>query len=156
MPATATIKGADKLLRKMQTIPAHMREGIREAMAEQAAEVVAMMKRLAPVLKESDPRREAGALRDSIGWAWGSKAPGGSMKLGNVRPSKVAARAGEDLTITIFAGNNQAFYARWVEFGTSKMAAHPYFYPSWRASRKTFRAKTRAAVRAAARQVAAS
>ena len=68
----------------------------------------------------------------------------------------MAARAGDDLTITIFAGNNRAYYARWIEFGTQKTPAHPYFYPSWRASRKTFRNKTRAAVRAAARQVAAS
>ena len=142
--ATAEIKNADKLLRKLTIIPEAMREKIRVAMAHEADEIVAMMKRMAPV--------ESGDLRDSIAWRWGTKAPKGSMSLGAVS----APAMGSTLSLVIFAGNNEAFYARWVEFGTVKMAKRPFFFPSYRAGRKQAKKAIRAAVRAAAKQVAAS
>lgn len=142
--ATAEIKNADRLLRKLTIIPEAMREKIRVAMADEADEIVAMMKRLAPV--------DDGDLRDSIGWRWGSKAPKGSMSLGTVQ----APAMGSTLTLTIYAGNNKAFYARFVEFGTVKMVKRPFFFPSYRARRKEAKRAIRAAVRAAARQVVAS
>jgi HK97 gp10 family phage protein len=141
----ATVKGADALLRKLQFLPSAMREAIRNAMADQADEVVAMMKRLVPV--------ESGDLRDSIGWRWGSRAPKGSMAVASV--SSGLGGLGKDLQLTIFAGSSEAFYARWVEFGTVKMPGRPFFFVSWRASRKSVRRKMRAATRIAARQVAA-
>ena len=142
MPVRATIKNDTALLRKLQIIPAAMHGKIREALAAQADEIVAMMRRLVPV--------ESGSLRDSIGWTWGTKAPGGSIAV-----AEAGAKGDPDLRITIFAGNNEAFYARWVEFGTVKMPARPFFYVSWRAGKKTAKTKVRAAVRAAAREVAA-
>ena len=142
--ATAEIKNADRLLRKLTIIPEAMREKIRVAMADEADEIVAMMKRLAPV--------DDGDLRDSSGWRWGSKAPKGSMSLGTVQ----APAMGSTLTLTIYAGNNKAFYARFVEFGTVKMVKRPFFFPSYRARRKEAKRAIRAAVRAAARQVVAS
>ena len=67
MPATAEIKGADKLLRKLQRIPVEMHAGIRDALAEQAAEVVALMKRLVPVDQATCGTRSAGP------WAAGAE-----------------------------------------------------------------------------------
>lgn len=138
-------------------------------MARAADEIVAMMKSLVPVDK--------GTLRDSIGWTWG-QAPEGSIVIGALK----GAGVGGDLTITIFAGGKDAYYVRWVEFGTQAhslatnasvargkkqdkgtkhggTSAQPFFYVSWRAANrggKGAKAQVRKAVREAARDVAKS
>lgn len=120
-------------------------------MAKSADQIVEQMKGLAPVLKEPDPRRRAGELRDSIGWTWGA-APKGSFAVATMK----GAGIGGDLTITIYAGNKDSgWWARWVEFGTSKMSAQPYFYVSWRANRRSTRSRISRAVNKAAKKVAA-
>lgn len=149
MAKGATILGLARLQRKLDRMPKVAKETIRQRMEEAAEEIVAMMKRLAPVLKEPDPRRRPGALRDSIGWTWGKK-PKYAVALASVK----ASLAG-DLTITIYAGNNEVRYAHLVEWGTVKMKAQPYFFVSWRANRKSAQRKVRKALRDAARQVAA-
>ncbi len=157
MARGATIIGLAKLQRKLDRLPKVAKDQIRTKMAEAADEIVAMMKSLVPVLKEPDARRRAGALRDSIGWTWG-KAPKGSMVVATLK----GAGAGGDLAITVFAGSrdkgrgiDDAYYARWVEFGTAKMPAQPFFYVSWRANRRPAGRKIRKATRDSARQVAA-
>jgi len=149
MARGATIIGLTKLQRKLDRLPKVAKEHIRQEMAKAADEIVAMMKSLVPV--------DTGALQRSIGWTWGA-APQGSMVVAAMK----GAGIGGDLTITIYAGtrdkslgDDDAFYARWVEFGTANMDAQPFFYVSWRANRKGARAKVRKAVRTAARQVAA-
>lgn len=151
------IIGLVKLQRKLKRMPAVAKARIQAAMEEMANEVVAMAKNLVPV--------DDGVLKESIGWTWGAP-PRGSITIGKVARSKL----GKDLTITIFAGNEEAFYARWVEFGTSPhlnrgrfagsrhpgSKAQPFFYPSWRASRRGVGRKVRAAIRKAAKEVAAS
>ncbi|ASY56488.1 HK97-gp10 family putative phage morphogenesis protein [Sinorhizobium sp. CCBAU 05631] len=123
------VEGLDSLKRKLTlAIPYRVRQRTRAAMEKGAGEIVAMAKSLAPVLSEHDPRRKAGALRDSIGWTWGD-APKGSIVL-----AQSASVDGE--RITIYAGDSEAFYARWVEFGTQKMPAIPFFFPSYRTLRK--------------------
>lgn len=148
MARAATITGLTKLQRKLDRMPAIAKDHIRAEMEKAAYEIVAMMKSLAPVLKEPDPRRRAGALRDSIGWTWG-KAPKYSSVVAAVKSS-----LGGDLTLTIYAGNSEVRYAHLLEFGTQKMPAQPYFYVSWRANRRGARRRVRKAVRDAARQVA--
>lgn len=143
MTATASIQNADRLLAKLRRFPEAARVKVREAMAAQADEIIGMMRRLVPV--------DEGDLRDSIGWRWGMRAPKGSISVGTL---DVTGRG--DMTITIYAGNAKAYYARWQEFGTVKMAANPFFYPAWRASRKAVRRRVQAAMRRAAREVAAS
>lgn len=156
MARQATIKGLANLQRKLDRLPAAAKEHIRAEMERAAEEIVATMRRLAPVLKEPDARRRAGALRDSIGWTWG-KAPKGSMVVAALK----GAGVGGDLTITIYAGGGEddAFYARFVEFGTKRMQAQPFFYVSWRAHRRgrnNVRTRMNRAVRESARQVARS
>ncbi|MGU3577095.1 HK97-gp10 family putative phage morphogenesis protein [Brucellaceae bacterium C25G] len=130
-------------------MPQIAKDQIRQALEASADEIVEMAKRLAPVLKEPDGRRKAGALRDSIDWTWG-KAPKGAITLGKVAEASLAG----DLTITIYAGNSEAFYARWVEFGTQNSKAQPYFYPAYRASKKRARSRVRRSITKAAKQVA--
>lgn len=140
---TAKIIGEDALFRKLTLIPQKLRARIKDAMAEQADEIVDMMRRLVPV----EPGKPD--LKDTIGWRWGGRAPKGARALGTVH-----AEQSSDLTITIFAGDNQTFYATFIEFGTVKMAARPFFFVSWRANRKAARTKVRAVLRQVAREVA--
>jgi len=120
------VQGLDRLRRKLtKTIPDRVRQRTRAAMEKGADEIVALAKSLVPV--------DSGALRDSIGWTWGD-APEGSITLGHVKASKDG-----DEAITIYAGtrnkrlgDKDAFYVRFVEFGTQNMAPHPFFYPAYR------------------------
>ena len=151
------VEGADKLKRKMMTFPRLARQEIAKAMEQSAEEMVRLAKSLAPV--------DDGVLQASIGWTWG-EAPDGSMAIGGVKRS---GKGSGNMQITIFAGSSTAFYARWVEFGTSPHAQggmfagtqHPgtraqsFFYPSYRAMRKRFKSRTTRAIRKAARTAAA-
>lgn len=134
----ARITGLQQLRAKIRALPPALRADIRRAMETGADEMVAVAKRLAPV--------DSGALRDSIGWTWGQP-PGGSVKLAS------ATQAGE--TLTVYAGDSEAFYARWVEFGTVTAAAQPYFFPAYRSLRRRIRGRTTRAVSKAVKKVAA-
>ena len=155
MNARVQIAGMPKLLRKLKVLPDAARAEIRVAMGREADGIVAMMRRLAP--------EKSGALRKSIGWAWGTdKIPKGAMAIATVGKG--------DLSITVFAGNEKAFYAHMVEFGTQAhiagglfagaeipaIPAKPFFFPSFRALRKQVKKSLRKAARDAARKVAAS
>lgn len=149
--ANATrIIGLAKLHKKLQRMPEVAKAKIKAAMEQGADEIVAMMRNLVPV--------DSGALRDSIGWTWG-KAPQGAMTIGKMAASNLAS----ELTITIYAGTRDkklgdadAYYARFVEFGTKHMDASPYFYVSYRANKKKVRSRIRRATTAAAKEVAGS
>lgn len=148
MARRSTILGRAKLERKLRRLPEAVKARIREAMEAAAKDIVEMMQSLVPY--------DTGALYDSIGWTWGA-APAGSLIVAQVK-----GKLGSELTITIYAGSRDksrgdadAYYARWVEFGTQKMAAQPYFFVSWRASRKKARSGIAKAVRKGARDVAA-
>jgi HK97 gp10 family phage protein len=145
----AKILNLARLQRKLNRLPEVAKNTIRSAMAQAADEIVAMMKSLAPVSADGSHGNPAGTLRDSIGWTWGKPPKGASIV------ASVKASLGGDLTITIYAGSTEAFYARWQEFGTQNITASPYFYVSWRASKKSAKAKVRAGIRKAAKQVAA-
>ncbi|KAB0538470.1 HK97 gp10 family phage protein [Pseudochrobactrum saccharolyticum] len=143
MATASRIIGLVKLQRKIGRLSKVAKQEIKQALEQSAEEIVSLAKSLVPV--------DQGALRDSIGWTWG-KVPKGAMTIGKVAEASLAG----ELTITIYAGNSDAFYARWVEFGTQKMGAQPYFYPSYRANKKSTRNRIRSSVRQAAKQVASS
>nr|WP_176024864.1 HK97-gp10 family putative phage morphogenesis protein [Brucella pseudintermedia] len=142
MATYAKVIGLPKLRKKLEALVAVGRDEIRRAMETSADEIVALAKNLVPVDK--------GDLKDSIGWTWG-KAPKGAMTLGKVQSDGVDS----EFTITIYAGSSEAYYARWVEFGTQKMGAQPYFYPSYRALRRRSKSRVTRAVTKAIKKVAA-
>nr|DAE48851.1 MAG TPA: tail component [Caudoviricetes sp.] len=142
MATYAKVVGLPKLRKKLEALVAVGRDEIRRAMETSSDEIVALAKNLVPVDK--------GDLKDSIGWTWG-KAPKGAMTLGKVQSDGVDS----EFTITIYAGNSEAYYARWVEFGTQKMGAQPYFYPSYRALRRRSKSRVTRAVTKAIKKVAA-
>lgn len=151
--------GLDRLNRKLALLPMTARRRVREAMADGAREIVAMMKSLVSV--------DSGDLRNSIDWTWGS-APKGSLTLATVRGRGMSSTGSEN-TITIYAGNAEAFYARFVEFGTAAhtaggmfagatipaIPASPFFFVSYRANRKRVKSKITRAINKAAKEVAA-
>lgn len=123
------VVGVQKLNRKLGKIPAAVREEVRTAMVRSAREIADLAEVLVP--------QDTGRLAGSIGWTWG-EAPRGALSLGKVA-------TGGDMTITVYAGDREAFYARWVEFGTVKVAAQPYFFPAYRALRKRSKSRIRRA-----------
>ena len=147
--------GLDRLKRKLKRFPAAVEQEIRTAMETGANEIVALAKSLAPV--------DDGDLQRSIGWTWGD-APEGAMVLGKVKSS----RSG-NLVITVYAGGGDAFYARFIEFGTAPhtnqgrfagsahpgTAAQPFFYPAYRALRRRARSRVTRSVNKAAKRIAA-
>lgn len=151
----AKVLGLDRLKRKLAKFPEVVEAEIRAAMEQSANEIVKMAKSLAPV--------DSGELRDSIGWTWG-EAPEGAMVLGKVQKNKSG-----NLVITVYAGGGEAFYARFVEFGTAPhlnkgrfagsdhpgTVATPFFYPAYRATRKRAKGRVTRAVNKAAKRIAA-
>ncbi|MET3899674.1 HK97 gp10 family phage protein [Devosia sp. UYZn731] len=149
------VLGLDRLRKKLRRLPELARQEISLAMEKSAAEIVDLAKSLVAV--------DHGDLRESIGWTWGD-APKGSITLGQVK-----GPATGNLRITIYAGDDKAFYARWVEFGTSAHVngglyagsdnpgtpARPFFFPSWRAGRKRAKARVTRAITKSAKRAAA-
>jgi HK97 gp10 family phage protein len=160
--ADVTIKGVRRLARKLRDMPGPVREATRSALEQAAIQIVATMRQLAPV--------RTGSLRNSIGWTWG-KVPKSVLAV-------ATARDPSGNVLTIFAGNQTAFYARWIEFGTrphslAKRAStrrrkrqdqgtfHPgspaqaFFFPSYRAHKKSAKRQVSAAIRKSIKNVAA-
>ncbi|MDW9735147.1 HK97 gp10 family phage protein [Sinorhizobium meliloti] len=156
---TTKVNGLDKLNRKLALLPIVARKRIREAMQQGADEIVRMMKSLVPT--------DSGALKNSIDWTWGS-APKGALTIATVRGQGMR-NTGSENTITIYSGNADAYYARFVEFGTAAhtaggmfagaaipaIAASPFFFVSFRANRKRVKSRITRAVNKSAKEVAA-
>ena len=152
----ARIEGLDRLKMKLRTLPLAVEAALKPIMEKTADEVVAMARNLVPI--------EDMELHDSINWVWGDAPPDARIVLGSVKSSKRG-----NLRITIFAGDDKAFYARWVEFGTAPhinggwfagtkhpgTRPSPYFYPSWRANRRKAKTRVSRAINKAAKRVAA-
>lgn len=153
-----SISGAEELRKKMRRFPAVAEAQIRQALEQNADELVKLAKSIVPV--------DDGVLQASIGWTYGDP-PKGSFALATVKAPS-GSRA-SNLLITVYAGNERAFYARWVEFGSrphvngGRFAGtqHPgtratgFFFGSFRALRKRMKGRTQRAIRAAANAVAA-
>lgn len=118
----AKVEGLARLKERFARIPQRMRTEVRLALEKGAGELVDMQKRLVPV--------QHGDLRDSIRWEDGR----------------------HELSVEVKAGNQKAFYARMVEFGTVKTPAHPYFFPAYRALRKRIRSRISRAIGKAVRR----
>lgn len=151
------VQGLASLATKLKKLAPETRSALRQALAENADELVAAQKNLAPV--------DSGALRDSITQTWGG-GPGPSYAAFQKRSGRAASPVSgdPDLSVRISAGNTKVRYAHLIEFGTAPhknggkfagtqhpgTAAAPFFYPAYRALRKRMKARlTRATTRAA-------
>ena len=133
------IEGLDRVTRRIALIPQRAMDALAEQLEKNAIELVAEMKRLAP--------KESGKLAASINWTWGD-APKGTMTLGSVKGGRRKGQGYGVMRITIYAGGrgkSDPFWAWFQEFGTSKMAANPFFFPTYRAKKSAMKsAATRA------------
>lgn len=115
------MKGTQKLSKALRRLPKQAEEAAKPALKKSGAELVSAMKRLAPVAD--------GDLRDSITVTGPGQTtppysqPGGSRKA-------------DENQVLVTAGNSKVRYAHLQEFGTSKAAAQPFFWPAYRLLRK--------------------
>lgn len=139
-----------RLLDRLKKIQGAPRKAMRAALEQGAQQVASHARSLAP--------KKSGALVKSIGYTFGNFTRGSGVL------ATSGTREGDpDLTVTVHAGDATAFYASYVEFGTSphtaggkfKGAAHPgataqpFFFPAWRANKRSVKARITRAMRKA-------
>lgn len=123
----AEIKGLTNLQKKLKAMPREVKRGIRDAQKKGADEVTALQKQLVPV--------QTGGLRDSI--------------------RNYDASDDTGIRRRMVAGNDEAYHAAFVEFGTVNAPAHPYFFAAYRALKKRIKSRQTRAINKALRKVAA-
>jgi len=158
---TSRLIGLEKLRRKIKRLGPETRKELRKALAESAAEIVALQRSLAPKVQSIE--------RLSAPSSFGE--PPSTRATGAFRPKRETYVAlADDIRLTIYAGDDEAFYARWIEFGTAPheigglyagtmhpgTPAQPYFFPGYRALRKRARSRIARAINKAAKRVATS
>lgn len=116
----AKVEGLARLKARFAAIPKQMKVQVRAAIEKSADELVEFQKRLAP----DDPRTAPPDLKSSI----------------RTRDGR------HDLSVEVFTDD---FKARWLEFGTVKMSARPFFYPPYRANRRRIKSRISRAVKKA-------
>jgi len=136
---SVNVVGSRALEQKLVQVRKRARNELRSAMAVSADKLVDQMERLAP--------ERTGELLNSIGWVWGEDIPKGAFTIGSL-----LGRNGNDFVITIFAGNEDAFYARWQEFGTVKMKASPFFFVSYRLQKRAIKSRMTRAINKAVKK----
>lgn len=117
-----------RVKRKLNQLVKLSHDEIQRTLLDQGESLASFQRRLVPV--------ESGDLRRSI------------------EVTKRTTRKGEP-AVVVSAGDDDAYYARWVEFGTKEKPGHPFFFPPYRARRKDIKKAVVAAVKKAARQAAA-
>jgi len=145
---TVKWQGRAKFHGKIAKLPKAVSVAVRAAMEEAAGDMVETMKNLVPV--------NTGALRDSINWCWGDPPKGNSGILSIAAPRSALATGFNANKISIFAGDAKAYYARMVEFGTIKSSAQPFFWPAWRAKKKSVLSRMTRQINKAIKEIAAS
>lgn len=115
------IKGADSLNRKFAALPKAYRETIDKTLEKAGAEMARTARALVPT--------KTGTLRDSIGH------------------STETASDGIGRAVKVFAGDDDAFYARIIE------SKQPYFNPAFRLMRRLVKKRIKAASRRATRKI---
>lgn len=129
-----TVEGLDRLKRRLARMPAHVKRATKAAIDQGAAEVVSMQKRLAPV--------DDGDLQGSI------QAIPGRHEL-----STMIVAGGAATTRPVREGQSVTYdYALAQEFGTDRMPANPFFYPSYRALRRRVKSRITRAMKKAIRE----
>lgn len=184
------VKGLERLKRQLRLLPNSVRAAMADALEAGAQELVISIRAGAPVLAVPQKGRRAGALRDSVNYSVG--APPKTSATGALRMNFSSIEAGQinqaladaGLQYTVYAGNDEAYYARWVEFGTAAStkglrvgaratdikqskngriarrshpgtSAQPFFYPTIRAKKKPLKSRVIRATNKAAKAVAA-
>ena len=122
-----------RLQTRLNSIPKALTDAMQPALAAAGQELVDAMQAMA------EPSRKTGALIDSIAFTTAGNTtppysqPGGSQVV-------------PDNAVVVTAGNSAVRYAHFVEYGTSRSHAEPFFWPAYRALQATLAAEIKAAV----------
>jgi HK97 gp10 family phage protein len=127
-----TLTNRDMFFNKLKSTVPGIENEITSAIAVSATEMVEKAKALAPV--------DEGELRESIEWKWTK-----NKQFASKAPAAVVQAGSNDQS-------NRAFYARWVEFGSTVNDAQPFFFPAYRLLRKRIRSRISRAMTKAARK----
>lgn len=127
----------EKFKRRLDAIPGAVKDAVKPSLEKSGTELVAKMQRAVPV--------DTGALRDSL-----TMTPGGQATPAYSQPG--GAQIVPENAVVVTAGNTAVRYAHLVEYGTTKAAAKPYFWPSFRALKDKIKRRTKTAIRDAVRK----
>lgn len=129
----ASMTGTQKLFNAINKIPPSVQDAVSGALEVNGKELVSEIRKNVPV-DEAD-------LRNSVKYKMGG------FRLQGLDKGFASKMHNQKLTLGVKAGDRKnAPYARFVEFGTVKMAARPYFWPTYRALRKRLKARVSRAV----------
>lgn len=110
-----------RLKRRLLSIPDHVKEAAAQSLAESAADLVGQIRAGVPV--------DQGDLRDSV------------------REYDAEDEAGVGRRIV--AGSRKAFHAGFIEHGTRRSPAQPFFFPTYRRNKRKIRSRLSKAIKAA-------
>ncbi len=128
-----------RLQNRLEAIPKAVRDAVQPALKASGQELVDAMKALA------EPSRKTGELIDSITFTTaGNTTPPYSQPGGS--------RVVPENAVVVTAGNTKARYVHFVEYGTSKMAAEPFFWPAYRLLKKKLSTRIKRAASKAVRE----
>lgn len=165
----------ERLRAKFRALPKAVRRHLQQALDESGKDVSDAIRRRVPV--------DDGDLRDSVGYVFGDAPPTSAtqaLRTGGPKDDDPAT----DLKVTVYEGNDVAFYAGFVEHGTApgkkgdragarnadiaqnKTAgrtvqrthtgteAQPHFFPTWREKKRSVKARMAKAVKAGVAEIA--
>lgn len=164
----AKVTGLRSLEAKLKRIPKAARSAIKQALAEGADDMVSTMKSLAPVSSSGSHGWQPGMLRESVVATFGDGSVPKYAAFRTRRGRRAIKSNDPDLSVTISAGNTDVRYAHLVEFGTKphpnkgKFAGtmhpgtppQPFFFPGYRAHKKSVKARITRAINRSAKKVA--
>ena len=131
------VQNLERLKRKLLALPRVVKEETRKAMEQGGAEMVSLARNLIP--------KEDGIAAGTI-----------EAKYYEDRHRVVISAGGPATEKTVENGLDGSYnYLIGLELGTSKMPAKPFFYPSWRATKKRSRSRLARAITKASKKVAA-
>lgn len=149
------IEGLDELRRALRLLPENIQKNQLAKATRQGAMVIRdEAKPRVPILQQPDPRRKAGVLRNAVRSTAGRR--NGSVGTAYVYVRTLTkrmiakfkkAQAAKGLKIQGAANPNDPFYWRFIEFGTSKLAARPFLRPAFEAKKVQAAERIKAALR---------
>ncbi|MER9210063.1 HK97-gp10 family putative phage morphogenesis protein [Mesorhizobium sp. M0771] len=127
-----------RLQRRLEAIPKTVRTAVVPSLVKSGEELAGTMRQLA------ETSRDTGALIESIAVTTpGASTPPYSQPGGT--------RVAGELEVLVTAGDQDVRYPHLVEYGTSKAAAQPFFWPAFRLLQKRIKNRTRRAIGKAVR-----
>lgn len=148
---TFKVDGKAKLDQKLQQMPDAVRAAMSDAIRDGMEVLTDYQRRLAHRVWRT------GELERSINWGWIEPGATGLEGLKPFRTQNLQSKGAFQLAARAYAGktpDQNAYYAKFVEFGTRHKTARPFFYPAYRLKKRDIKRNIAVASRRAIRQIA--